>query len=109
MRDDILKDVYKVELSSMDVELSVYDDVQKYLIEANKGAIKAIDLAKSALKPAGESLILNKNLLIKMEDFIKQIKELGITAPQVEVEKGVLQVKENIKMIERLINDLHII
>ena len=110
MRDNILKDIYlnnKVELSAMDVELGTYDDVKKYLIEANRGAMKAIDLANSAKKPAEDSLRLNKELLNKMEDFIKKMKEIGITAPQVEVEKGVLQVKENIKTVESIINALN--
>ena len=67
MRDNILKDIYlnnKVELSAMDVELGTYDDVKKYLIEANRGAMKAIDLANSAKKPAEDSLRLNKELRI---------------------------------------------
>ena len=73
MRDNILKDVYaqdKVELSAMDVELGTYDDVKKYLIEDNRGAMKAIDLANSAKKPAEDSLRLNKELLNKMEPFL---------------------------------------
>lgn len=99
----------KVELSKHEVELGVLQDVQKELVTANAGAIKAIDLAKSALKPAQESLRLNKELVVKFENFTKQIKALGIEGPQKEVENGIVQVKENIKMIETLITNLHAI
>jgi len=102
-----LYEAKKVELGSHSIELAVYDDVKKELIEANKGAIKAIDLANSAKKPAQDSLILNKALLVKFENFIKQIKQLGIEGPQVEVERGVNQIKENIKTIESIINALN--
>lgn len=110
MRDNILKDVYaqdKVELSSIEVNLSVYDDIKKGMIEANRGAMKAIDLANAAKKPAADSLKLNLDLLNKFENFIQKIKELGIQNAQPEVEKGVLQVKENIKTIESVINALN--
>ncbi len=106
-RDKILSDIYKVELSSMDVELSVYDDIKKEMIEANRGAMKAIDLANAAKKPAADSLKLNVDLLNKFKNFIQKIKELGIQNAQPEVEKGVLQVKENIKTIESVINALN--
>ena len=74
--EKIISNLYeakKVELG-MNIELSVYDDVKKELIEANKGAIKAIDLANSAKKPAQDSLVSNKALLVKFENFIKWYK-----------------------------------
>lgn len=101
--------VNETKLAKHEVELGVLQDVQKELVTANAGAIKAIDLAKSALKPAQESLRLNKELVVKFENFTKQIKALGIEGPQKEVENGIVQVKENIKMIETLITNLHAI
>lgn len=106
----IIKKVYdakKVELGTHKVDLAVYDDIKKEMIEANRGAMKAIDLANSAKKPAEDSLRLNKELLGKFENFIQKIKELGILGAQTEVERGVSQVKENIKTIESVINALN--
>jgi len=99
----------RVELESHDVELGVLQEVQKELAIAEAGAIKSITIAKSALKPAQESLKLNRDLLVKFQNFTKQIKDLGITAPQKEVEDGIITVKQNIKLIETLITNLHII
>lgn len=102
-----VKEIIEVGLKSDVIELGVLQDVEKELVTANAGAIKAIDLAKSALKPAQESLRLNKELLVKFQNFIKQIKDLGIIAPQKEVENGIMLVKENIKSIEKLISSLN--
>jgi hypothetical protein len=90
-----------------DVELGVYDDLKVEMKGANIGAMKAIDLANSAKKPAQDSLNANKQLLVKFENFVKQIKALGIENPQVEVEKAILQVKENIKVTESVLNALN--
>jgi len=98
-----------VKLESQLVELGVLQEVQKELAIAEAGAIKSITIAKSALKPAQESLRLNRELLVKFQNFTKQIKDLGITAPQKEVEDGIVTVKKNIKLIETLITNLHII
>ena len=99
----------KVELSKHEVELGVLQDIEKEMSIANQGIFKSIDLAKSALKPAQEALRLNKELLVKLQNFTKQVKDLGILSPQKEVENGIVQVKENIKLIEKLITNLHII
>lgn len=98
----------KVELG-MNVELGILQDIEKELAIAEAGAIKSITIAKSALKPAQESLRLNKELLVKFQNFTKQVKDLGITTPQKEVENGIIRVKQNIKLIETLITNLHII
>jgi hypothetical protein len=99
----------KVELAKHEIELGVLQDIEKEMSIANQGIFKSIDLAKSALKPAQEALRLNKELLVKLQNFTKQVKDLGILSPQKEVENGIVQVKENIKLIEKLITNLHII
>jgi hypothetical protein len=90
-----------------DLELGVYDDLKLEMKNANIGAMKAIDLANSAKKPAQDSLNANKELLVKFENFVKQIKALGIESPQLEVEKAITQVKTNIKVTESVINALN--
>jgi hypothetical protein len=97
----------EAKLASQKVELGTLQDIEKEMITANQGTIKSIDLAKSAIKPAQTSLQLNKELLLKLQGFTKQMKDLGIENPQKEVENGITQVKENIKMIEVLITNLH--
>jgi tRNA G26 N,N-dimethylase Trm1 len=96
----------KVKLGTHKIELGVLQDIEKELITANAGAIKAIDLANAAKKPAETSLKANKELLIKFQNFVKQIKALGIEAPQTEVENGIVRIKENIRAIENLIGNL---
>ena len=99
----------ETQLAKHEVELGVLQDIEKEMSIANQGIFKSIDLAKSALKPAQEALRLNKELLVKLQNFTKQVKDLGILSPQKEVENGIVQVKENIKLIEKLITNLHII
>jgi len=94
------------ELASQQVLLGALQDIEKELIAASSGAIKSIDMAKAAIKPAQTSLQLNKQLLGKLQSFTQQIKELGITSPQKEVEIGITQVKENIQAIDNLIKNL---
>jgi len=106
-----LKTIYdklgdKTELAKHEVELGILQDIEKELITANAGAIKAITLANQAKKPAQDSLQLNKQLLIKFQNFTKQVKDLGILSSQKEVENGIVKVKENIKAIENLISNL---
>lgn len=98
-----------VEKHKHEVELGILQDIEKEMKVANQGVFKSIDLAKSALKPAQESLNLNKQLLVKLQNFTKQVKDLGITTPQKEVETGITQVQQNIKLIETLITNLHVI
>lgn len=101
--------VNETKLAKHRVELGVLQDIEKEMSIANQGVFKSIDLAKSALKPAQESLRLNKELLVKLQNFTKQVKDLGILSPQKEVENGIIKTKENIKMIETLITNLHAI
>ena len=110
IREQIIADITaKVEakLANHKVELGILQDIEKELVTANAGAIKPIDLANAAKKPAELSLKLNKELLNKFENFIKQIKELGIENSQSEVLNGINKVKENIKSIENLIGNLN--
>ena len=107
-----LKTVYgklfkeETQLASHEVELGALQEIEKDLIAASSGAIKSIDMAKAAIKPAQTSLQLNKQLLVKLQNFTKQIRDLGILSPQKEVEIGIVQVKENIQAIEKLITNL---
>jgi len=96
----------KVELSQVEIELGVYDDLKAEMKSANSGGMKAINLANSAKKPAQESLTANKELLAKFQNFVQKIKELGISSAQVEVEKAISQVKENIKTIQSVVEAL---
>ena len=105
MKNDLIVALNAIE--KHDLELGVYDDLKVEMKGANIGAMKAIDLANSAKKPAQDSLNANKQLLVKFENFVKQIKALGIETPQVEVEKAILQVKENIKVTESVLNALN--
>jgi len=94
------------EIEANKVELGALQEIEKELIVASSGAIKSIEMAKAAIKPAQTSLQLNKQLLAKLQGFTKQIKDLGITSPQKEVEIGITQVKENIQAIDNLIKNL---
>ncbi len=95
----------EVKLAQHKVELGQLQEIDTMLKNASAGAIKSIDMAKAAIKPAQESLRLNKELLVKIQDFTKQIKSMGFP-PQKEVEIGITQVKENIQVIENLITNL---
>lgn len=107
MKNNIVVALNAIEKHSL--ELGALQDIEKELLTASSGAIKSIDMAKLAIKPAQTSLQLNKQLLTKLQDFTKQIRDLGISTPQKEVETGITQVKENIQAIERLINNLQTI
>jgi len=96
----------ETQLASHEVALGALQEIEKELITASSGAIKSIEMAKAAIKPAQTSLQLNKQLLAKLQSFTKQIKDLGITTPQKEVETGITQVKENIQAIDNLIKNL---
>jgi hypothetical protein len=79
MRDDILKDVYKVELSSMNVELALIDDIKavskKYMplwAKANSDYASAIVNLKAALEVVTQA----EQLIMKGQ---VQVKELGLT------------------------------
>jgi metal-sulfur cluster biosynthetic enzyme len=103
----ILKQVYGVELASQKVELGLIDSITSSMKEANKGAMKAIDLANSAKKPASDSLKLNENLLKSIDNVIKKAKEIGIDEVVSDLNKKRDQVVVNIKTINDVLNALN--
>ena len=104
---NILKQVYGVELASQKVELGLIDSITSGMKEANKGAMKAIDLANSAKKPAEDSLKLNENLLKSIDNVIKKAKEIGIDEVVSDLNKKRDQVVVNIKTINDVLNALY--
>ena len=102
-----ITDKVMTKLASEKVELGLIDDVKKEMGEANKGAMKAIDLAESAKTPAEKSLKLNKNLLEKIAKTKKAAIELGVTDVVKQMQTQEKQVKENINSIDKLLNALY--
>jgi hypothetical protein len=96
-----------VELKAEVLELGLIDDIKSEMKEANRGGIKAIDLAHAAMKPAETSLKLNKALLIKIEKTSKAAKELGANEAVKTLETQKKQIKTNIKEIEGIISALN--
>jgi hypothetical protein len=92
MRDNILNDIYKVELSSMDVELSVIQNIIDYSIKANKivsdidkieseftiAEKKILDLRKQLNSYKENSKIAVDVLQGELDKLVKQSKDLGI-------------------------------
>tara|TARA_B110000858_G_scaffold158809_1_gene182106 strand:- start:252 stop:596 length:345 start_codon:yes stop_codon:yes gene_type:complete len=110
LREQIEKEITEkvmVKLASEKIELGLIDDVKKEMGEANKGAMKAIDLAESAKTPAEKSLKLNKSLLEKIAKTKKAAIELGVTDVVKQMQTQEKQVKENISSIDKLLNALY--
>ena len=105
--ESILKQVYGVELASQKVELGLIDSINSSMKEANKGAMKAINLANSAKKPAEDSLKLNENLLKSIDNVIKKAKEIGIDEVVSDLNKKRDEVVANIKIINDVLNALY--
>lgn len=101
------KEKEAVELSKMEVELGLLDDLKNEMKKANQGAIKAIDMANAAKKPAEQSLKMNQDLLKNFENFLTKVKELGINSAQKEVLGSITQVRENIKTINQVLDALY--
>ena len=81
MRDNILKDVYaqdKVELSAMDVELALFDDIKTNIVNARKlkeNIVTNLKDANGGLRYCDEfEKSFNKALLLA--------KEVGLDIPQ---------------------------
>jgi hypothetical protein len=96
----------KVELSAEKIELALIDDIRSEMSNANKGAIKGIDMIEAAKKPLENSLRDNKSLLKKLEKTKKSAIELGAMEILKEVQKFEQQVKENIKSIDKILGGL---
>ena len=110
MRQEIYNALFsekkEVELSKMEVELGVIDDLKNEMKKANQGALKAIDMANDAKRFAENSLKLNKDLEKNFDQVLKQVKELGISSAEAEVKKQIEQLKTNIKEIEKTLKGL---
>ena len=88
MRDNILKDIYlnnKVELSSIDVELSDYVDVTGAYQQVEKNynvILRETSIARATLKKALELIqqqqVLVNNFSEHIVNFDKKAKDLGI-------------------------------
>ena len=85
------------------VELSLVDDIRAELAQANRGAIKGIDMIEAAKRPLETSLKDNKELLKKLAKTKKSAIELGATDILKELQKYERQVDENIKSIDKIL------
>ena len=97
----------KVELKSQKIELGLLDDIKEEMKAANKGGIKAINLANDAKKPAEQSLKLNENLLKKIERTKKIAIELGDNKIVKDLQNKIKQVNENIKTLDDILSALY--
>ena len=97
----------KVELKSEKIELGLLDDIKEEMKAANKGGIKAINLANDAKKPAEQSLKLNENLLKKIERTKKIAIELGDNKIVKDLQNKIKQVNENIKTLDDILSALY--
>ena len=59
------------------VELALVDDVRAEMAQANKGAMKGIDMIEAAKRPLENSLRDNKELFKKLQRTKKAAIELG--------------------------------
>lgn len=97
----------KTELAKHEVELGLLDDIKKDMTEANRGAMKAIDLANAAKKPAEQSLKLNKELFKKLTKAEKMAKDLGVTEAFKTINEQTNQVAKNIETINSVLEALY--
>ena len=100
-------DQKEVKLESQVFEFGLLDNIKSSMKEANRGAMKAINLANDAKKPAEESLKLNQTLLKKIDVVIKKAKEIGIDEVVSDLNKKREQVKTNIKEINNILDALY--
>ena len=96
-----------IELKSEVVELGLIDDIKSEMKEANRGGMKAIDMANAAKKPAEDSLKLNKELLKKIEKAEKAAKDLGVSDAVKVLEVQKKQVVVNINTLDDILNALY--
>jgi len=96
-----------VELKSEVVELWLIDDIKSKMKDANKGAMKAIDMANAAKKPAEQSLKLNEELFKELTKAEKMAKDLGSEEAFKEINKMTNQVAVNMKTIDDVLNALY--
>ena len=101
-----LSEVEKVELSAQKIELALVDDIRAEMAQANKGAIKGIDMIESAKRPLENSLRDNRQLFKKLQRTKKSAIELGANDILKELQKYERQVEENIKSIDKILGGL---
>ena len=101
-----LAEVEKVELSAQKVDLALVDDIRAEMAQANKGAIKGIDMIESAKRPLENSLRDNRELFKKLQRTKKSAIELGANDILKELQKYERQVEENIKSIDKILGGL---
>lgn len=97
----------EVNLSSERVDLGLLDDIKSDMKQANQGAMKAIDMANAAKKPAEQSLKLNKELFKKLTQAEKMAKELGVSEAFKTINEQTNQVAKNIETIESVLDALY--
>jgi hypothetical protein len=85
------------------VELALVDDIRAEMAQANKGAMKGIDMIEAAKRPLETSLRDNKGLLKKLAKTKKSAIELGALDIVKELQKYESQVDENIKSIDKIL------
>jgi len=110
LREQIEKEItdkVMTKLASEKVELGLLDDIKKDMKTANQGAMKAIDMANDAKKPAEQSLKLNKELFKKLTKAEKMAKDLGVTEAFKVINEQTNQVKKNIETIESVLDALY--
>ena len=88
------------------VKLALVDDVRAEMAQANKGAMKGIDMIEAAKRPLENSLRDNKELFKKLQRTKKAAIELGASDILKELQKYERQVEENIKSIDKILSGL---
>jgi hypothetical protein len=96
----------KVELATQKIELALVDDIRAEMAQANKGAIKGIDMIEAAKRPLENSLKDNRELFKKLQRTKKSAIELGANDILKELQKYERQVEQNIKSIDKILAGL---
>jgi hypothetical protein len=97
------KTISKMLFSKEKVELALVDDIRAEMAQANRGAMKGIDMIEAAKRPLETSLRDNKELLKKLGKTKKSAIELGALDILKELQKYESQVDENIKSIDKIL------
>ena len=107
-REKALKRIneYLAKQKPQKVELALVDDVRAEMAQANKGAMKGIDMIEAAKRPLENSLRDNKELFKKLQRTKKSAIELGASDIIKELQKYERQVEENIKSIDKILGGL---
>ncbi len=93
-------------VAKIKTDLAIVDDIRAEMAQANKGAIKGIDMIESAKRPLENSLRDNRELFKKLQRTKKSAIELGANDILKELQKYERQVEENIKSIDKILGGL---